>query len=422
MAFYNHETEKRIEPVLEFGRSHRDGRFMVEVPPFSAPEVALDGRAINSYLGARGNETLSVVFREASPNSLFFNPQVNALSAFPDSFGISSVLADDLDFFEQPFARHMNRARFMGVKYVVALSPWIKDRISREGGVENRFDFGEWSVFALRGDPTPRASALSYRPALVVSGFSLKQRRRNELDFTRLAEEQFADGWFDVLLARSPESKLDRMGSLAPFGALILNSYECDDEAKCLVRLREFAAERPLILLPGEGPLFRRIKESIADFPHAVLIERDAEGPGPWLAPSAPGFRYNGSGVRRLWEAVRRVLDENRTPVNEAADISFTNRVDQTLIQAAPSKTPGGSVPVLINTTFHPDWRRTDGETIYPVTPFNMLTFTDKALELQYGRRWYESAALWLSALALVCACFFYVRAGARKPHTGRQH
>ena len=67
---------------------------------------------------------------------------------------------------------------------------------------------------------------LDYRPALVVSDFSVKGRRRGDFDFVRLAEEQFGDGWFDVLLARSAETKVDRLSDLGGFGALVLDRYD----------------------------------------------------------------------------------------------------------------------------------------------------------------------------------------------------
>lgn len=155
LTFYPTEDRERIDPVLRFAARHRDGRYLVEVPHFSQPEAAHDGRAINSYLGAQGNETLSVVFREASPNALFFNPLINAFSTFPDNYGISSVLADDLDFAERPLASHLERARLMGVKYLVILSLRIKNQLAGESAVGTSHDFDQWSVIELGGAQPP---------------------------------------------------------------------------------------------------------------------------------------------------------------------------------------------------------------------------------------------------------------------------
>jgi hypothetical protein len=86
---------------LDFAKERRDERYLVEVPPQRETRAQFDLRAINAYLAAQGNETLSVAYHEASVNSLFFLPVVNTLSVAPYHFGISSVLCDDLDFMSQ---------------------------------------------------------------------------------------------------------------------------------------------------------------------------------------------------------------------------------------------------------------------------------------------------------------------------------
>lgn len=410
LVYYKPGVKAPVDGVLEFATNHRDGRYLVEVPPFSASEAAYDGRALTSYLGAQGNETLSVVFREASPSALFFNPLVNAFSAFPDNFGLSSTLGDDLDFFEQPLSRHVGRARAVGVKYVVAISPWIKDRLGRESEIEGRFDLGDWSVFALRGEPAARVRPLAYQPALVVSGLSFKQRRRNEYSFTRLAEEQFADGWFDVLLARAPESKIDRLKDLDGFGALVLDTYDCDDEARCAALLRDFAARRPVIMLASDEPRFRRLREAVADLPLAQVVEREKQESGPWLEPYLPKFRYNATDIRRVWGEVRRILDERKTAVEGADGGAFTHTIDPQAILIEPTRPPGVSLPVLVATTYHTNWRRVDGEAVYPATPFFSLTFVREPTRMVFARGSLERFGLIVSALALLFLCADAVR------------
>lgn len=184
-----------------------------------------------------GNETIGRVFHglakcsfQTAASKCFFN--------YPDSFGISSVLSVDLDFVEQPLEQHIARARFLGVKYLVIRTPAMKDRLGKAAGIAARHDLGWWSVYELRDTPLPFLHALSHKPALVVSTFTVKARRRNEMSFIRLAEEQFADGWFDVVLARSPQVKLDRLANLNDFGALLVDTDE--DETKAFQRLRWF--------------------------------------------------------------------------------------------------------------------------------------------------------------------------------------
>ncbi len=280
-AFYTAETFPRISSVLEFARNRRDGLYLVEVLPSVLPGglVRSDSLALNAYLGSQGNQTISIVYREASPNSSFFNAELNAFSSYRENFGISSALLSDLDFINQPFAQHIKRLQFIGVRYLIIGTPEIKSELSREGEIVARHDIGDWTIFEIRPIAAP-IRTLQYRPALVVSDFTVKLRRRNQYDFIRLAEEQFNDAWFDVLLVRSPERRLDLLPQLEQFGALVIDTYDYQDEAKALVQLKNFAQNHTLILLSSDAPLFNRIKSEI---PRAVVIERPREDPGDWI-------------------------------------------------------------------------------------------------------------------------------------------
>src|SRR5207248_9136641 len=130
-------------------------------------DARYDSRAISAYLGLQGNEALNGIFRESSPNVLFVNPQTNAFSAHADNHGISSVLADDEDFIEQPLAAHLARACQLGVKYLVIATPAMRGRLRSQPEIAAGYDIGAWSVFALRHDPPAPVSALQYTLALV---------------------------------------------------------------------------------------------------------------------------------------------------------------------------------------------------------------------------------------------------------------
>jgi hypothetical protein len=443
LAFYTSEADARIESVLRFARDHRDGRYLVEVLDVNDNSLQADSPALNAYLGAQGNETLSVVYREASPNSIFFNPLVNAVSTGKDSFGISSVLADDEDFAAQPLARQLERARWLGVRYIVAEADATKERLAREPAVSARYDFDRWSVFELKGDVMPRARVLEYRPALVVSDFSVKGRRRNELDFVRLAEEQFADGWFDVLLARAPTRKIDRLNELDNFGGLVLDTYDCDDESRAFELLREYAARRALVLIASDAPLFRRVKSSLSEFPNAHVVKRTMDlPPGERVESFRPSHHYDGSPIREIWKHVREVLESNKVAVksnNVATDARATfindERAPSTVINTKVGKnemilSPGetlteGGVPVLISMTYSPNWRAREGNRIYAATPFFMLTFVKGPAHLAYARGAADRAGLWASALSLTALCGLVVagrRRGRRRVREVRRH
>lgn len=424
LAFYTTEENARLEAVLRFAREHRDGRYLVEVLDVVDNPLHADSPALNAYLGAQGNETLGVVYREASPNSLFFNALTNALSEGKDSFGISSVLADDLDFAAQPTARQLERARFAGVRYLVVESDSTKERLAREPAVKTRYDFDRWSIFEIGGGAQPRARALAYRPALVVSGFSVKGRQRDDLDFVRLAEEQFNDGWFDVLLARSTEKKIDRLSRLEQFGALVVDTYDCDDEGRAFELLREFSARRTLVLIEADAPLFRRIRSSLGEFPHARVVRRAIEEreSGRVFDETAngrvesfqPSYHYDASSIRRVWREVRAALEDEKVGVENSdasvGAVAGKNELSLTL----GARRVEEDVPVLVATTYSPNWRAREGNQVYAATPFFMLTFARGDVHLEYARGATDSAGLWASVAALF-GLFGYAFVARRK-------
>jgi len=393
-----------INAILSFARDHRDGRYAVEFPDmYDFRAGSYDARALNSYLGVQGNESLIVVFREASTSSVFMYPQLNALSFNSDSFGISSVLADDYDFFEQPLARHLERARLLGMKYFVVYTAKMKERLANEPTVGTRHDFPNWSVFEMKDGPPPKIQVLPYRPALLVTDFTLKGRFSNEANYLRFAEEQFADDWFDVRLVRSPDTMLDRLGSLAElnqFGAIILDTYKCTRCELVYRQLKDYAQNRPLILLMSNEDLFDRIRTSIIDFPNAEVIERTTEDPPIWLDNRWPRHRYGSSAIRQQWLKIRSILESHKIPTEPASVSGEIKPFEITIdYQGEPGASSPG-VPVLINTSFHPNWQ--SNNVIYMGSPMFMLTFVHESTRLHFARRSIDYLGLWASAVVLV--------------------
>ncbi len=424
-SFYTPQKFTEIASILDFAKVRRSGRYLVEVPPVRETRARFDGRAINAYLAAQGNEALSIAYHEASVNSLFFLPVVNTLSSAPYHFGISSVLGDDLDFIRQPISKHLERARMVGTRYIVIHTPQIKARLAQEPAIGSWQDFGAWTVFELKESPPPRARVLPYRPALVVSDFTVKERRRNDSSFIRWAEEQFADGWFDVLLVRTPERKIDRLQDLELFGAVVLDSYECGDCNRAFKLLREFAGKRLLVALASDAPLFQRINAARSEFTRLEVIERKKEVPGERVNSLFPTYHYSSSQIRHEWIAIRRVLERDKVPTFAEPDgspvvagaVSIETGKNLIKLDYAPlNKAVDSSVlaPILVATTFHPKWYRADSGTIYAATPFYMLTFADGPVTLTFSRQWYDRAALLISAIAFVLVACFIVWSALR--------
>lgn len=413
-AFYKTADREVIDTVLGFARGHADGRYLVENAPHAHAEAALDGRALSAFLGAQGNEVASVVFREASPGALFFNPLTNAFSAEPDNFGMSSILADDLDFQEQSLALHLDRARWVGVKYLVIVSPEIKERISRDSSVTRRFDLGSWTVFQIRDDAVPRAVVLPFRPALVVSDLSFKQRTRHGYGFTRFAEEQFADDWFDVVMARSAEGRLDRLVGLERFAALVVDEYACDDRNAAVEAIRAFAADRTVVLLASESPLFEHLRRALDANPRVYVLDRPHLPPGDAVEAETPSYRYDGSPERDVWRRVRDVLEQTKVPTDVAATVGGW-RDGPFLFVQPDGQAVGEEVPILIGMTYYPRWTRTDGAPVYAATPFFTLTFASGPVTLAYARNGRDVVGLIISgATALGLAGWIFWRIGRR--------
>lgn len=406
-AFHTDETFKHISNVLEFGKSHRNGRYLVEVLPPRAPHgpVRADSLALNAYLGSQGNEPISIVYREASPNSSFFNAELNAFSAYRENFGISSTLMDDKDFINQPLSQHLKRLEFIGVRYLVIGTTEMKSQLAGESGLI-RHEVGPWTIFELShkeaqesqadaSGPFRYARVLPYRPALVVTDFTVKLRRQDQYDFIRLAEEQFNDAWFDVLLVHSPEVKLDLIPDLEKFGALIVERYDFQDESSAFARLKEFAQTRPLILISSDAPLFGRIQSALAEFPRAVVIQRTPETMSDWVEAVEPRNSYESSSIRGVWRSIRAALDKEKIPVT--GDVQ--SQVQKNSVWLEPAEK---NVPVMIAQTYNPKWVRNDRGMVYAGTPFFTVTFIDQPTQLVFQRSRFDRAALWVSLCALL--------------------
>lgn len=370
LSFYTDKEFERIEPLLNFAENNTQGRYLVENPDPNYPMAQLDGRAINSFLGMQGNKTANIVFRESSPSSLFFNPLVSVFSAHPENYGISSILADDLDFKEQPVEKHLERAKFLGIKYFVIISPLFKEKLAQAKLTEHKF--GAWSIFEIKQASYSDSQNLVYKPALVISDFSLKARKSNDFSFLRLVEEQFNDVWFEVLLVHNPRNnKIDNLTDLENFGAIIVEKYDYDNENEAFIILKTYSQKNLLILFDSENNLLQRIKASAPEFANLKIIDYPIEKESHRLENEYPNFRYNESKIRSVWKQIKENLDNQKV----TADQPF-------LIQ--------------MKETFHPN-RQASNQT-YISTPF-LTTTTSFADTSFFQKTWIEVVFFWLSVV-----------------------
>jgi hypothetical protein len=159
-----------------------------------------------------------------------------------------------------------------------------------------------------------------------------------------------------------------------------------------------------------------RIKSSIHDFPKATIIERNnEEWKGPWLETLSASRRYGGSSPRVVWGQIRAILESNKIPVDAA---NIQGQLGQNWIEVnydGAARSVDNSVPVLIATTYHPNWQRPDSEAVYAATPMFMMTFVRQPTRLMFARKQVEKTGVWVSAFTLAAMVGFAGWNGARQ-------
>ncbi len=261
------------------------------------------------------------------------------------------------------------------------------------------------------------AEVLRYLPALVVSPFDFKERQSDAYSFTRLAEEQFnSNNGDDVLLADAETQKIDTLDGLENFGALVIDTYRCDDENAAYEKLRRFAQERSLILLSSGAPLYTRLERHLSEFPHAVIIVRQRDKKVDWFGATGSWLSLDEGNLRKEWRLIEAVIENSKIPVRtEGIQLVSSHANGNFSVGINGSATV--RLPILVRTTFHSRWTRSDGTRFYPATPFFMLTFANRSFEAQFRRDGVERAALVASGCmlsGLVLIFVFAIRSRSR--------
>ena len=157
------------------------------------------------------------------------------------------------------------------------------------------------------------------------------------------------------------------------------------------------AQQRLVVLISSKQPLFTRLSDHLAELPHSLIVRREDEEHSEWLNRSIPWIELGQSRIRKEWKYIEEALDQGKTPVSYEIGQTSLSR-DRASMSVYIPNARGGKVPVLIRTTFHPNWVRLDGQRVYPVTPFFMLTFASEPFELRFRRTAVEWAAVIVSA------------------------
>ena len=103
--------------------------------------------------------------------------------------------------------------------------------------------------------------------------------------------------------------------------------------------------------------------------------------------------------IRKEWRLVEETIEKEKIPSSSDSDTVSISREEASIGVRILNRT-AMSVPIIIRTTFHPDWIRDDGLRVYPVSPFFMLTFATDGFRVRFRRTGIEQAALAISACA----------------------
>ena len=282
-------------------------------------------------------------------------------------------MADDLDFKEQPIEKHIERAKFLGINYFVIISPWIKEKLSGFGLSETKF--GAWSIFEITRNPVSDSQNLVYKPALVVSDFSLKARKSDDFSFLRLAEEQFNEAWFDVLLVHnSRNNKIDELTDLENFGAVMIEKYDYDNENKAFYTLKTYSQKNLVILFDSESDLLKRIKIAAAEFGNLKIIDYPTEKESHQLENEFSTYHYDLSEIRSLWKQIKENLENFRI---KADGVNF----------------------IQVKQTFHPNWQTSNiGYLSTPI--FSVISGSENQIR-GFNRNYVEIFALVFTAVSM---------------------
>jgi hypothetical protein len=109
------------------------------------------------------------------------------------------------------------------------------------------------------------------------------------------------------------------------------------------------------------------------------------------------------------------VLDAHKETIDPLSGFTGTISGRQIVITPVSSNETVTRTPVLMETTFHDHWKRIDGKPIYAVTPFFMLVFIDRPLEIQFARDKLDLLALGVSTITLVGLLAAAVHIGLRR-------
>jgi hypothetical protein len=325
------------------------------------------GRPLNYYLTRDYSENPALsnsyaIFVESSINSGFLVPFKNSVSQGSERYAVDSLLTA-YELKPQLMNIQADRARLLGISYFLISSPQMKKQFDASPAFKREKVFDTWNLYTLQN--VQYADVLSYEPAILFSPVSFKGMHDDDLGYAEFQQLLLLWGDLNTVVAEAHNHYLDTSPDLALFKTAIITEYKYRNLEQAYKRLEIYSRTNMLIIVKDlRNPLSEQLSKLNPREHHIVVFD-------------------HGSARTIMW-GITRILN-NRKQLITSSEKNLIQKVSFTPSSIHIDAKLERSMPVVIKTSFFPDWKRTDGKIIYMATPGYMLAFADKDFDVVFS-------------------------------------
>jgi hypothetical protein len=331
---------------------------------------------------------------------------------------VTSHIAADPDFLDQPMSEHLKRDRILNLKRIFVHSAGTALHMKSADGYRRLIYSKGWAVFEDEADQSKYAHVPSFKPILVFGRWDPKKRAAfGDYDFLSLSEYAFFANAMDPPLVLSPKG-LDSPQDLNSFGALIVTDPAYRDPASACRFLADATRRIPVLILDENRDLASCVARSADSSRLTVLhpfrstetersIAKDIAMEFPKGKPKVTDlihFKRSRQVVRKYRETLAemfRWIDERRVPLVGAPAVAGA-KIGRNETRVELDRDPAEPVPVIVHQTYFPRWFAS-GKPVLLASPCYQLVFMDRReAVLTFRKTWVEHLAEAVSALTLL--------------------
>jgi hypothetical protein len=280
------------------------------------------------------------------------------------------------------------RARALGISYLLIRSKENQAAFQKAQDFVLDKDFGRWHLYRLN-IVAPESMVLKYEPVLMFSELGLKGTDVRSIDFFFLQEKIFINSRFDLTIAKA-NTKLDDLTDLQKFSTAIVSEYSYKSKEVAKKNLKVFATSKRLILVASQDPLYAELKQELRNNPRVVFVDYNSTLSG----------NARMSQLFKVADKILTELDTHKIPLVATSTVNTAIHGSHIEISlATPVKNP---VPMKMNVSYFPSWKRTDAEPVYLATPSYMLTFMENSAEIRFTTPLFVYAGWGVSLVSLL--------------------